>query len=308
MTTKTKKTLIGSMSALSIAALVAGCGAANTTTNTAGGTTNQTAASGGSKDVTIGYVNWTEDVATSYLWQDILQKKGYKVTLTSLSDPGPLFTGLSTGGLDVFFDTWLPITHEQYIKRFGTKLTNLGHWYQGKTKEGFVVPAYVYNSGVKTIADLQANASKFNGQIIGIDPGAGEMGIAQKAISQYGLTNMKLVGSSSAAMLSQLASDYKLKKPVVVTLWSPHWAFTKYKLDYLADPKKVFGSAGWIQTEANTQWANSNPTVAGWLRNFKLTPAQLGTLEEDINHASSTNVGVQKWMAANQSLISNWTK
>lgn len=311
MLTKAKKTLITSMSALSVAALVAGCGAANNTTpggtNTgANGTGNQAAT--GSKNITIGYVNWAEDVATTHLWQDILQKKGYNVTIKSLSDPGPLFTGLSTGGLDVFFDTWLPVTHEQYIKKFGTKLTDLGHWYQGTTKEGFVVPAYVYNSGIKSISDLKANASKFNGQVIGIDPGAGEMGIAKNAMSQYGLNNMKLVGSSSAAMLSTLASDYKLKKPVVVTLWSPHWAFTKYKLDYLADPKKVFGSAGWIQTEGNTQWVNSNPTVAGWLRNFKMTPQQLGTLEEDINNAASPDAGVKKWMAANQSVISAWTQ
>lgn len=300
------------MGVLSIAALMSACGSTNsavssTASSTTGATGNQAATSGSSKSVTIGYVNWAEDVATTNLWQDILQNKGYKVTLKSLSDPGPLFTGLAEGGLSVFFDTWMPVTHKQYIDKFGSKLTDLGTWYQGKTSEGFVVPQYVYNSGIKSIADLKANASKFNGQVVGIDPGAGEMGIATKAMSEYGLTNMKLVGSSSAAMLSQLASDYKLNKPVVVTLWSPHWAFTKYKLHYLADPKKVFGTSGRIQTEANTQWASSNPTVAGWLKKFKMTPQQLGTLEEDVNSASSTDAGVKKWMAANQSVTSSWT-
>lgn len=316
-TTRVRQMMVGSMSALSIAALLAACGStsssatASKTSATSGASTgssaSQASTSGGSKSVTIGYVNWTEDVATTHLWQDILQNKGYKVTLKSFSDPGPLFTGLAEGGLNVFFDTWMPITHKQYIDKFGAKLTDLGKWYQGQTKEGFVVPQYVYNSGIKTIADLKANASKFGNQIVGIDPGAGEMGLAKKAMQQYGLTNLKLVGSSSAAMLSQLASDYKLKKPVVVTLWSPHWAFTKYKLDYLSDPKKVFGTGGWIQTEANTKWVQGGSKVVGWLKNFKLTPSQLGHLEEDINNASSTNAGVKKWMAANQSLINSWT-
>lgn len=305
MLMKAKKVFVGSMSALSIAALVAGCG---TTNNATGGNTAGNQATGGSKNITLGMINWSEDVAATYLWQDILKSKGYNVTVKSFSDPGPMYTGLADTSLNVYMDTWLPITHKQYIDKFGSQLTKISKWYTGKTEEGFVVPDYVYKSGIKTISDLQSHASEFNGQIVGIEAGAGETGLAQQALKTYGITNMKLVTSSTAAMLSQLKADYQQKKPVVVTLWSPHWAFTKYKLDYLSDPKKAFGTAGWIQSEANSQWAKSNPTVMGWLKNFKMTPQQLGTLEEDMNNASSQAAGVKQWIAANQSLVNSWTK
>lgn len=300
-----KKTVYSVASAALIAALVAGCGTTGGTNTTGTNQTGSTPAASGSKNVTIGYVDWSEDVATSYLWKDLLTQKGYNVNLKSITDAGPLFLGLSEGGVDVFFDTWLPTTHKAYMQKYGSKLVNLGKWYQGVTKEGFVVPTYVKN--VNSIADLQTHASEFGGQIIGIDPGAGEMKLAANAVKDYGLTNMHLVQSSSPAMLTQLEKDYKEKKPIVVTLWSPHWAFTKYKLKYLPDPKGDFGGSGWIQTEANKKWASGNPTVTGWLKNFKMTPQQLGTLEEDINQDSSNpDKGVQKWIAANQSVINTW--
>ncbi len=286
--------------------MLVGC---SNTPNPSGGasnTDNQTTASTNpsstGKTVAIGYVNWDEDVATSYLWKNLLSSKGYNVELKSL-EAGPLFAGLSEGGADVFFDTWLPVTHKTYMDHYGSELTNLGKWYQGQTEEGFVVPTYMKD--VFTIADLNKHTSEFGNQIIGIDPGAGEMALAQKAVSDYGV-HLKLVQSSSPAMLSTLEKAYKAHQPVVVTLWSPHFAFAKYQLKYLADPKGDFGKAGWIQTEANTKWVNANPQVSGWLKNFKLTPNQLGTLEEDINNASSKDAGVTKWIQDNQSVVDGW--
>jgi len=289
--------------ALASAAL-AGCGTSNNTGNAAAGTSKGEQ----DKNITIGYVTWAEDVATSYLWQDLLQKKGYNVTLQNVQ-PGPLFVSLSKqGGVDVFLDTWLPITHKQYMDEYGSNLTDLGKWYQGSTKVGLVVPQYVYNSGIKSISDLNKNASKFNNQIIGISPGSGEMQtLKNKVMKDYGL-NLSVVDGSEAAMLSALQKDENSKSDIVVTLWSPHWAFSKWKLDYLKDPKGAFGSAGWIQTEANTVWVKDHPTVAKWLKNFKLTPNQLGTLEQDVNNASTKQAGVQKWEKANQSQVNSWFK
>jgi glycine betaine/proline transport system substrate-binding protein len=271
-----------------------------------GNADNQTNVSASStsngKNVTIGYVNWDEDVATSYLWKNLLSSKGYHVELKSL-EAGPLFAGLSEGGVDVFFDTWLPTTHKTYMDHYGSQLTDLGKWYQGQTEEGFVVPTYMKD--INSISDLKKHASEFGNQIVGIDPGAGEMGLAKQAISDYGL-NLNLVQSSSPAMLSSLEKAYQAHQPVVVTLWSPHWAFAKYQLKYLSDPKGDFGKPGWIQTEANTKWVNANTQVADWIKNFKLTPNQLGTLEEDINNASSKDAGVTKWIEDNQDLVNSW--
>ncbi|MCY0887034.1 MAG: glycine betaine ABC transporter substrate-binding protein [Alicyclobacillaceae bacterium] len=314
---KKTKAVLSLSSAMLVCLALSGCdnsnsnqpsnsGSSNTSTTTTSTSTSSTSSPGAGKTVIIGYVDWPEDVATSYLWQNLLQSKGYKVEMKML-DAGPLFAGLSEGGLNVFFDTWLPTTHAVYMKKYGANLTDLGKWYEGTTNEGFVVPQYVTN--VNTIQQLKANASEFGNQIVGIDAGAGEMGLAAKAIKVYGLP-MKLIASSSPAMVAALEKAYAAKKPIVVTLWSPNWVFSKYKLKYVTDPKLIFGASGWIQTEANKAWAAKNPTVSGWIQNFKLTPDQLGALEEDINSSSTPAEGVSTWLSnsANEAAAMSWLK
>lgn len=318
MNTVKKWSIVASGTAL-CAATLAGCGTKNLgSNNTTSGTTqkqsqnqnqtqndtqNQTAASPTStdKNITIGYVNWAEDVATTYLWKHLLEQKGYNVTLKDVG-LAPMYVALSEGSVDVFFDGWLP-QQTPYVKKYKDSVTTLGKWYKGQTKEGFVVPTYMKN--VNSISDLNKVKSQLSGQIIGIDAGNVEMQLAGKAVKQYGL-NLNLTSSSGPAMLSVLKKAYDAKKDVAVVLWSPHWAFAKYNLKYLSDPKGVFGKAGLIQAEANKKWMGNHPTMTTWLKNFKLTPKQLGLLEDDINHASSKDAGVTKWMNANQSVVSGW--
>lgn len=271
----------------------------NTTTNTSSAGAKTTTNKG---TINIGYVDWTEDVADVYLWKQLLEQRGYTVNI-KLMNAGPLWQGLANGALDFHFDVWLPKTDQTYMNRYGSKLVNLGKWYQGQTKLGLVVPKYV---NINSISQLNANAKKFNNQIVGIDPGAGETQTIQKSvIPDYGL-KLKLVNSSETTMLTALKKAYNAKKPIVVVLWSPHWAFAKWNLKYLKDPKGDFGKAGWIQTEANKKWASSNPTVVQWLKNFKLNQKQLGSLENDMNTASSKSAGVKKWISDNQSLVNGW--
>lgn len=296
---------------LVLAITVAGCGTNqpnqmgqnqsnnNTTAKTNSSSTNNSKA----QPITIGYVNWDEDVAATYLWKYLLEQKGYQVNLKSLS-PGPIWEGLSTGGLDVFFDDWMPYVDKPYMIKYGSHIATLHQWYGGVTKEGFVVPDYVKN--VKTMAGLRAFAKKVNGRIIGIEAGSSEMGQAKQALSTYNLP-YQLVSSSTPAMLSALQRAYQQHKPIVVTLWSPHWAFTKYKLHYIEDPKQIFGKPGIIETAANKTWASNNLQVVSWFNQFHLSKQQLGTLEEDIAaQKGNPTAGVKKWASANQTLINSW--
>lgn len=72
---------------------MAGCGTTNNSAGGGGGNTatgNQAATqpTGANKNITIGMINWSEDVAATYLWRDIMKSKGYNVTLKKFSDPG----------------------------------------------------------------------------------------------------------------------------------------------------------------------------------------------------------------------------
>lgn len=291
-----KKVLLWAMVAMLSIGLI-GCG--TTSTNTPGGQ----AAKGEDKTVNIGYVNWAEAVAVSNLWKVILEDQGYEVGMKSL-DVAPLFVGLAEGDLDIFMDSWLPITHQSYWAKYQDKLDDYGVWYTADAKIGLVVPQYVE---IDSIEELNANKDKFKGKITGIDPGAGIMKATESTIDSYGL-NLDLVQSSEAAMLASLEKAYKNQEWIAVTGWSPHWKFAKYDLKYLEDPKGTYGEAEKLHTLANKNFAQSNPEVAEMLKKFKMDDSQIGTLEGYINDGMKPEDAAKKWISENQALVDSWIK
>ena len=253
--------------------------------------------------VKIGYINWQEDVAVTYLWQEILKEKGYNVELTNV-DAAPLFVGLSKGDLDLFLDSWLPITQQAYWDKYKDKLDDYGAWYQGEAKVGLVVPKYV---SINSIDELNEQKSKFGGQIIGIDPGAGIMKTTDKAIKDYGL-NYELSQGSEAAMLATLDKAYKANQWLVVTGWSPHWMFSKYELKYLTDPKQAYGVAEGLHILANKEFTKKQSAIASALKKFKLNDQQIGSLEGLISQGLAPQDAAKKWVEDNKDLVTSWMK
>ena len=257
------------------------------------------------KQITVGYIAWDEDVAVTNLWKKVLEDKGYTVKMTQL-DAAPLYAGMAKGDIDVFFDAWLPKTHETYWKRYGNKLEDLGVWYDSATL-GLAVPNYVK---AQSIADLKSMGGDFDNKIIGIEPGAGEMRtVKEKIIPGYGLSNMKLVQSSTPAMLAQLKKSISQKKPIVVTLWKPHWAYSKFPIRDLKDPKGAWGSPEKLHTLSSKDFKDNSPQAYKWFSKFKMSDKDLSKLEADVQAAGKGKEaeGVQKWMDANKDLVNSLT-
>lgn len=215
-------------------------------------------------------------------------------------EAGPLYTSLAAGDVDFQTDAWLPTTHEQYWKKYGNRLDDLGSWY-ARTSLELAVPSYV--RGVRSLADLQGRSAEFGGKITGIEPGAGEMSLLKsKVLRRYGLDKeYKVVDSSTPAMLAGLKRAYSKKEPVVVTLWSPHWAYNDYKLKKLEDPEGAWGTGDAVHTVARPGFAGQNPVVAGWLKNFRMSEKQLTGVEAEINKAGKGRQqdAVRAWLKKN---------
>ncbi|WP_431773415.1 ABC transporter permease/substrate binding protein [Streptomyces cucumeris] len=257
---------------------------------------------GKGQSVDIGYINWDEGVASTFLWKELLEQRGFKPKVQSY-DVGALWTGLAAGNVDLQTDAWLPATHAAYWSKYKGQLEKLGSWYD-KTSLEVAVPSYV--KGVKSLEDLKSKSSTFQKKIIGIEPGAGEMKLMQdKVIPDYGLKDYTLVKGSTAAMLAQLDRSYTKKEPIAVTLWSPHWAYNKYKLTKLKDPKGAFGKGDHIDTIARKGFSKENPQVAEWMKKFKLDEKQLTSLEAAIQDAGKGNEqqGVQAWLKKNPGMV-----
>lgn len=289
-----RSTLIVALVAVLILSFTAGC---STTTPPAG----EAAKDKGT--VKIGYVNWAECIAVSNLWKVMLEDQGYTVELTQL-DVAPLFVGLNKGDIDVFMDSWLPITHETYWTEYKDNLEDYGIWYKEPAKIGLVVPKYVT---VDSIDQMKDEAAKFDSKIIGIDPGAGIMKAADRANTSYGL-DFEVVQGSEPAMMVALDKAYAKNEWVAITGWSPHWMFAKYDLKYLDDPKKEFGEAEEIHTLANKEFSTKQPEVAAMLKKFAMTDSQIGSLEGLINEGMEPLAAAKKWTADNKETVEGWIK
>ncbi|MFF2130794.1 ABC transporter permease/substrate binding protein, partial [Streptomyces olivochromogenes] len=273
-----------------------------------GGTNSTSTAADGrnvgqGKKITIGYIPWDEGVASTFLWKEILEERGFQVDAKQF-DAGPLYTSLSQGDIDFETDSWLPTTHEQYWKKYGSKLDDLGSWF-GPTSLELSVPSYM--KGVDSLADLKGKAGTFDGKITGIESSAGMMGLLKsKVLKDYGLDKeYKVVDSSTPAMLAELKRAYAKKEPIVVTLWSPHWAYSDYDLKKLKDPKGAWGKGDGVHTLSRKGFAQDNPVVGQWLKNFRMTEKQLTGLEAEINKVGKGKQqdAVRAWLKRNPGVV-----
>ncbi|MFF8094770.1 ABC transporter permease/substrate binding protein [Streptomyces sp. NPDC016675] len=258
---------------------------------------------GQGKKVTLGYVPWDEGVASTFLWKEILEQRGYEVEAKQF-DAGPLYTSLAQGDIDIVTNSWLPTTHEQYWKKYGDRLDDLGSWYDETSLE-LTVPAYMKD--VNTLADLKGRAGLFGGKITGIESSAGEMALLKDKVAKaYGLDKeYKVVDSSTPAMLAELKRAMSKKEPIVVTLWSPHWAYNDLDLKKLKDPKGAWGEGDGVHTLSRKGFAGDDPTAAQWMKDFTLDEKQLTSLEAEINKAGKGKQqdAVRTWLKSNPGLV-----
>ncbi|MFI6014382.1 ABC transporter permease/substrate binding protein [Streptomyces sp. NPDC051243] len=261
---------------------------------------------GKGREIKIGYIPWDEGIASTFLWKELLERRGFKVTTTQYA-AGPLYTGVATGQLDFQTDAWLPTTHAEYWTKYGKQLDDLGSWY-GPTSLELTVPSYMKD--VNSLADLRNKSAEFKGKIIGIEPSAGMMGLLKdKVLKEYGLQGTyDVVDGSTPAMLAELKRAYAKKEPVVVTLWSPHWAYSDYDLKKLDDPKGAWGKGDGVHTLARKGFAEDNPEVGRWLKDFSMTEEQLTGLESQITKAGKGKEqdAVRTWLKQHPGLLDKW--
>ncbi|UUN25907.1 ABC transporter permease/substrate binding protein [Streptomyces sp. FIT100] len=262
---------------------------------------------GQGKKISMGYIPWDEGIASTFLWKEMLEQRGFEVETKQL-EAGSLYTGLAGGQIDFETDSWLPVTHAQYWDKYKDKLEDMGSWY-GPTSLELSVPAYM--KGIDSLEDLKGKGSTFKGRIIGIEPSAGMMGILKdKVLKEYGLEGeYEVVDGSTPGMLAELKRAYDKKEPIVTTLWSPHWAYSTYDLKKLKDPKGTWGKGDGVHTLARKGFSAENPQVATWLKNFRMTEEQLTGLEAKIQETGKGKEqdAVRAWLKDNPGLADKWT-
>ncbi|MDF0515442.1 glycine betaine ABC transporter substrate-binding protein [Agromyces sp. H3Y2-19a] len=294
------RTITGALALGAVATLaLSGCAA---------GAPAETLENGDRKDVTIAVFNgWDEGIAASELWKAVLTEQGYDVTL-EYADPAPVYSGLTSDDYDVTLDTWLPITHADYIEQYGDDLVDLGAW----NEDAKLTIAVNEDAPIDSLDELAANADLFGNRLVGIEPGSGLNRVTEdEVIPTYGLEKVEYLTSSTPAMLSELTAATKAGENIAVTLWRPHWAYDAFPLKDLEDPEGALGDAEGIHAFGGKSFEASFPTLSGWLEDFEMDSELLFSLENAMfNEADTDDYGpvVEQWIADNQDYVDGLTE
>ncbi|WP_026569180.1 MULTISPECIES: glycine betaine ABC transporter substrate-binding protein [Sediminibacillus] len=292
-----KKELSLILAILMLAVLTA-CG------NTSGESNSEAGTEESEEPLTIGQINWAENIAVTNMWKAILEEKGYDVKLNVL-DMGTTMKALEDGELDASLEIWLPVQDANYLEKYQDTVNFSDATWFDNAKVGLVVPSYLEE--VDSVEDLNDHKELFDGEIVGFDPGAGTMEVTEQLIKDYDL-EYELLPSSEPAMLAEIGEAVKAEEPIVAPLWSPHWIFSKYDLKFLEDPQETFGGVEKIHHATRQGFAEDYPEVSEWFKNWKMNDKQIGELIDYTENAEEPLDGAKKWVEENQDLIDEWVK
>ncbi len=282
------------------AAMLSACGSDDS------GSDGGSNASGNDKSeeiVIAGIGGWWEGVAVGKLYQHVLEENGYTNVTFKTLDAGPTYQGVADGDVDLFFDSWLPATHEDYWKQFKDDVVDINVWYD-KAPLTIAVPSYM---DINSIEDLPKIGDKVDWTITGIDSGAGlYRTVNDKVIPEYGLDKYSQPASSGTAMLSALGKAIDNKEPIVVTLWKPHFAYGQWDLKDLKDPKNALGDPDEIHVIGSKDLKEENSAVVDSLSDWKMSDkklSSLGAFLQKDKYKNDQDAGVADWAKKNPDVV-----
>ena len=258
-------------------------------------------------------IGWTDVTATTAVTSEVLKGMGYETDIKLLSLP-VTFSSIANNDIDVFLGNWMPTMEGDIAKyrKAGTVETVRANLKGAKYT--LAVPKYVHDAGVKDFADLAKFKAKFKGKIYGIEPGNDGNRLIQSMIDSnaFGLKGFKLVASSEAGMLSQVARAVRRNKWIVFLGWAPHPMNSNYKMEYLAGGDDYFGpnyGGSEVYTNVRANYLNECPNVGKLLKNLKFTLDMENQVMEDIlNQNKKPEVAAKKWMKKNPKQVEAWLK
>ncbi len=272
-----------------------------------------TAASAGDaescKAVRFADVGWTEIQVISEIASNMFTSLGYAGEVKTLSVP-VTFASLKSKDVDVFFGNWMPsqtadiqsYLDDKSIEQLSVNLEGAGY--------GIVVPQYVADAGVKSLADLAANKDKFGGKMFGIESGNDGNRIMQGFVddAKNNLGGWTVVDSSEAGMLTEAEKAMKNNEWIVFLGWTPHPVMGDMKLHYLSGVESAGFGAASVYTDIRAGWAAECPNAAKLVSNMKFTLPMVGgsIMSPVLKDGKDPKVVATEWIAGNKDTVSAW--
>jgi glycine betaine/proline transport system substrate-binding protein len=263
------------------------------------------------KTVRFSDVGWTDITATTAATSEVLKGLGYTPKTEVLSVP-VTYTSMKNKKIDVFLGNWMP-TMEADRKPFLDKkeIEVIGANLEG-AKYTLAVPAYTYDAGLKSFADIAKFKDQLSGKIYGIEPGNDGNRLILDMIkdNKFDLKGFEVVESSEQGMLAEVERSTKKNEHIVFLGWEPHPMNSKFQMKYLEGGDDVFGpnyGGATVFTNTRAGFSKDCPNVGKLLANLKFTL----TMENEIMGAilfdkEDPNKAAAAWLKANPSVLDAW--
>lgn len=253
------------------------------------------------KTIKMGVLQWNDLVCPSLVTKKLMEKHyGYEIEVTEFFEWGIAYATLAKGDVDILMSQINFVAYD-YWTRYNKKLEKLSASSHG-LNQGIIVPAYV---PIDSIEDMNAHKDKFDGKIIGIEPGAGLMRQTTEVIESYGL-DFELVDGSTAAMTATLKSALAKKQWMAAVMWTPSWMTQAFDVKFLKDPKNV------QQPPQSYYWIGRKGFIQDFPKAREIMAGVFVPLEDNIKMTGYIKDGlkadqaVDKWLGDNQLVAERW--
>jgi glycine betaine/proline transport system substrate-binding protein len=304
----------------------------------AGGSGGAMAAAPESSDpIKIALFDWTSVNINANILGDILKKLGYNVEYVPADYISSLTTGLTTGDITVALEYWDTTAGEGMAASDATGKTERLGALGPKAKEEWWYPLYMKEKcpglpnwealkDPKCAEAFSTPDTAPNGRYLG-GPVTWE-GFDDERVQALGLPFTVIHAGTDAAMFAELASAIERKAPIMMWIYSPHWAPAKYEGEWVEFPENTpecYTDPSWginkdmaydcgkphgeiwkySWAEMKTKW----PIAYNVAKNYTIDAKELGMLGGQVDLDGKTIEEVaQAWVDGNEAKWKAWAE
>lgn len=278
--------------------------------------------------------DWTGQLLTTNLMGEVLKKAGYNIDYVQ-ADYIAQFAGLKTGDLHVAMEIWETTGREAMDEATGTgNVQNLGEtgmqaieewWYPSYMKEQ--CPGLPSWEALNECAEVFSTAETAPmGRYLGGPVTWG--GFDDERVEALEMDFEVVHAGTDAALFAELESAYQRKAPIVLWVYAPHWAPTKFDgefVDFPAYTPECYSDPSWGSNPDmaydcgkprgpiwKVAWSGVEdkwPGAHAIIKAFNIDNQEMGDMvaKVDLESEKLEDV-VASWMTANETRWQEWIK